>query len=594
VTAGARPDPDARLRAAAAAALLLSALLASSLWADLAALGRGSYAERRAAIFQGVPVDAIDAGLDRRLAPERRVGLAPALAANDFLAQRLAEAIHPRLVDSRAPHVLDAVIGAPDPTAGALARMGDVSFVLRGGIDAEVRAPEPAPSHPIQTAFRLGAIAIGVLGLGIAPAAWLARRRALDPALVAPLALVAGALGAGVAASAATWLGTPLPRALVPALGWIALVASIAARRGHGLRVSRPHVETLAFGAMLAALVAVAPLRPIALWDGRSIWLLQARRLFAHGLVPVAELRLPDARWSHPDYPLLLPAWIAQLAGAAPELDERLAALAIALLAAGCALALWALARARLGRAAGAAFALALLLAVDHATAGGYADGLLLLLLGIGFLAFASGERAAGWIALAAASLAKSEGLFLALPIALAFTVLEWRRAASLRLLLPGAAAFAPAVAHALWTRAQGVDSVLKEQSAAALLGDLGGRVALAVRLAPELWTAQGYTQLRQILWQGAAALLLVAALGLRRRSVPRDAALALLVAAAWIAFAFAAIGALPEPVDWFVESALDRLLAHPAALLVLAALLCLAPPPRARGRRADRGAASG
>jgi hypothetical protein len=179
VAAADRADPNARLRTVSACLLVLSALLASALPRDLAALARGSCAERRAAVFQSVPVDAIDAALDRHLGPERRVALGPALAGNDFLVQRLAEAIHPRLVDARAPHVVDAAIdrsGALEVDGVALARMGDAVFVLRGPIDRDVRPAVVPARSPAWVALRFAAIAIGICGLGLALTAWLARR----------------------------------------------------------------------------------------------------------------------------------------------------------------------------------------------------------------------------------------------------------------------------------------------------------------------------------------------------------------------------------------------------------------------------------
>jgi hypothetical protein len=56
---------------------------------------------------------------------------------------------------------------------------------------------------------------------------------------------------------------------------------------------------------------------------------------------------------------------------------------------------------------------------------------------------------------------------------------------------------------------------------------------------------------------------------------------LALAAAAGWTAFAVAAVSGLPEAPRWFVETALDRLLLHPAALLLLVPFLWLPPAHR-------------
>src|SRR5690606_6935028 len=108
--------------------------------------------------------------------------------------------------------------------------------------------------------------------------------------------------------------------------------------------------EHALFAALLLVLLARAVLLPISGWDGRSIWLFQAHRLFAHGLVPVDELRAASTLWSHPDYPLLLPAWLASFSALAPGFDEQGAALAIAVLIGACLALVWQLARPLLGR----------------------------------------------------------------------------------------------------------------------------------------------------------------------------------------------------------------------------------------------------
>lgn len=588
------------IRTALAVALVVFAALATALPSDLAGLASGTWAERRASgAFQNVPVDAIAAELDRRLPAERRIALAPALRDNEFLLQRLSEAVYPRLVDANAPHVVDVAIqrdGALDLRGGvALARMGDAVFVLRGAPrEPPPSRPPPAPAGAGRRIAGFLFAALGLLGFGFALMR-AAPRAPVDPVAAPAVAMLLAAFALGVLASVATWIQVPLPRALAPGAGLAALVAmGIGTLRGGAgaggvvaLRRSLARCELALFALGGGLLCARAAFQPVTLWDGRSVWLFQARRLSAHGMIPAAELRAPDLRWSHPDYPLLLPAWLAQLSGSGGAFDERLAAIAIALLLASCLMALWRLAREQIGRLAAAAYAGAVFLAVDHATAGGYADGFLLCFLVIAFLAFVSGRhRAIGWIALAAASLTKAEGGFLAASMAAVFAAVEWKEIRGApRRMLPFAVLL-PALAHGAWTRAQGIDSVLKDATALDAARGLLPRIGDALRAAPVLWTAQGYTHLRELLWAATAATGVTALLWIGRRRAPRGVKLASGVAALWIACAFLAIGVLPEEVGWFVETALDRLLLHPAALLLLGPFLFLAPlaRPRASG----------
>jgi len=181
----------------------------------------------------------------------------------------------------------------------------------------------------------------------------------------------------------------------------------------------------------------------------------------------------------------------------------------------------------------------------------------------------------------------KAEGLVLAGSLAVLFAFAGWRRGerAARRPLRPFLV-LAPAAVHAVWTRAQGADSVFKGQDAGGVVASFGARLAEALQALPGLWLGQGPTQVRALLWAGSAALVVVAGLWVRRRA-PRGVILALAAAAGWTGFALAAVSGLPESPSWFVETALDRLLLHPAALLVLAPFLWLAPAdPDARQAR--------
>lgn len=592
---GRQEGSRAGLRDGLAMTLVAFSVLTTAFWTDARALfaAEGWAATRARAVFRGVPADEIAAALGAHLAPGEPVALAPVLRENEFLLQRLGEALYPRRVEDGAANVLDVVIETPpralDPRLGIpLARMEERVFVLRGAAAAPA-VSRPAPAREWRWSWPgFAASALAAIGVGLGLAAMLARWTPIAPSLRFPVAIVLGAVALGVAASVGTWLQVRMlgRGLLLPGLAFAAGTTYTVLRRGGGVAAIGRWLRTPehALFAALAGFVALrTALLPIALWDGRSIWLLQAHRLFEHGRVPADELRSAAALASHPDYPLLLPAWLASFSGFAPAFDERLAAMGLPVLfGAGLAL-LWQLARDAMGRIPATAVTIALFLGADHATAGGYADGFLACFLAIAFLAFASRRHAAvGWIAAAAASLVKAEGLFLAVPLAGlgAFAFSRDARRSGWRRLLPFGV-FVPALAHALWTRASGVDSISKETGLAAAAAALVPRLAETLRALPALWTGPGYTHLRPLLWAACAALGITAALRVRDGRTPAIARVALGLAAVWTAFALLAIAGLPEDVAWFVDTALDRLLLHPAVLLLLVPFLWLAPQRR-------------
>src|SRR5690606_37357055 len=235
-----------------------------------------------------------------------------------------------------------------DPRLGApLARMDVLAFVLRGD-----GAPAPGAATAREAPRRSGwpallGSALAALGLGLLLRDALGPRLPFARAHALPVAVLLGALGRGLFASAATWLRLAWPRWGVAALGLAGLARAAwrARASARGLLRWLRAPEHALFAALLGGLVARALLLPIAGWDGRSIWLFQAQRLFLHGFVPVDELRAPETLWSHPDYPLLLPGWMASFSALAPAFDERAAALAIAILLGACLALLFALAR---------------------------------------------------------------------------------------------------------------------------------------------------------------------------------------------------------------------------------------------------------
>jgi hypothetical protein len=78
--------------------------------------------------------------------------------------------------------------------------------------------------------------------------------------------------------------------------------------------------------------------------------------------------------------------------------------------------------------------------------------------------------------------------------------------------------AFLPALAHLLWTRSLGLDSLLKGGSTSSAAAAFGGRALAALRELPGLVQRPGYTGVRSILLPGLVAWLVVPFLLLRAR----------------------------------------------------------------------------
>jgi hypothetical protein len=95
--------------------------------------------------------------------------------------------------------------------------------------------------------------------------------------------------------AAVKWLALPLPEAgAKPPTKWLRIVFSVVLL------------------AAMAAFVGIAMKEPHGDWDAWSIWNLHARFL-ARGGDHWTAMFSKDLAWSHPNYPLLLPAFIAQL-----------------------------------------------------------------------------------------------------------------------------------------------------------------------------------------------------------------------------------------------------------------------------------------
>lgn len=385
------------------------------------------------------------------------------------------------------------------------------------------------------------------------------------PAARVALAAVAAA---GAVALARACRGTPVPAP-----------ASVSGTSGRQVR----SLEALLWAGIaigLATALARVLLLPLD-WDGWAIWQLKARGL-AEGDLP-RQLGDIAYRFSHPDYPLLVPAHTWLLAGG--RWEERAAQWGGLLFL----LDLLALCHSEARRLAGPRLALAgstvLLswpLVMKH-TASGFADlPLAAFVLAVGS-GLSRGEAGTVALGLAGAVLTKNEGLFplgaavvvLCLPGAIAGGIPP--RLRFLAALLPAAllAASWSVVRHRWGLFADLLDPANWSRS---VLADLGGRAAVIARgyLAQALQIGPRYPGWG-LLWPALAWA--AARAGVRRargETIPRELApWWVLIGAHWAGAAVAYLVTAADPA-LHLDRSLDRLWLHvaaPALLVVLAAV---------------------
>jgi hypothetical protein len=530
----------------------------------------GSYADFRREHALLLPIDRLAPALDEALGPSAPIVLTTRLRTDEASSQRLAEGLYPRRL-------------APGAMARlGLARDGELPQDARplhrqanGGLWYLVGAAGAAAAHgggsPQRTEVAwldlLGGLAT-VLLLG-APVGIAYRRIGLG----VPIAILGGALAVGLVFSLATWTQIAVAPWHFAVLGVLAIVVALAPRRlGDGGRAAA-RLGLLEYGCMvlLVGALLIAQLRlPQTGWDARSIWLFHAKQLVANGRMLIEDLRNPYYAFSHPEYPLLFPGWLAVHAGR--PYDERMANASIPFLFGALAWVAWGLLRARLARLPAAAVAVAAALALQRNAALGYADAHIALLLLIQTLALQRRETLGlGYLAAACASLLKLEGLVLAMLVSAASLALRRAR--------PWAAAVAhlPGVVSLAFARGLG------------LTGDFPSLAWGSVEAEPltraqtVAGVASDFVLRVPVLAEGAAlGLLALLILALRWRPHEaswRNAALGVGLACAFLAVIFGALWLTPREVVWHARRSLDRVLLHPALLLLVAPFLALAEP---------------
>ncbi|MBI3940272.1 MAG: hypothetical protein HY315_05515 [Acidobacteria bacterium] len=611
-----------RLGVALALAFTAAAILSTSYWRETYRALRFdgmSYPHRRIAYaFWGIPADQIRQALDQILPPQVPIALSDRLLHDGFSRQRLTESLYPRVLDQKSPLILDTADFSPqtsDPVRILARDSKGIVFLLRG---VTPRTAQPAPiveDFSFSWISFLGAT-ISAVGFGILVLTLLCDLRSRPP-LFFLWAVPAGAIFLAWSAVLATWLQVRIPWKVQAMAGVLLFLIGLCkkdpSRDREGVEPGPEPACLRAPPGIFSALPAWVPMRlpleawrrewlssakfpenwvllgiltlylsrvarfPIAGWDGRSIWLFHARQLFLSGMFSRADLLRPDYDWSHPDYPVLFPAWLAHFTSLGGTYNERLAGLGIPILLFALVALLWGLLRSQIGRWPGAAVTLVIFFGVETLTAGGFVDGILMLLLLVEFAAFVTiPHRSAAWVAAAAAAHLKFEGFFLAILIALVASFFHgglperrrWRRWA-----LPAAIFLTPL--HLIWTRTLGLQTSYSTVHRIQGISDLFSRSSIIAGDTLQVMRWEGYFWGHPLLWEGLAALVLAAA-GAAAFKCGRAARSALMIVAGSLLFTFLVFLLTPYDLHAQVSTSADRLLLHPAGFSLLALFLLL------------------
>lgn len=430
----------------------------------------------------------------------------------------------------------------------------------------------------------------GPLGLLLLLGCGYAYVRAADRPILLTLALAhlagAAALAAGLTAGLAlTARADPLwgyaGLALLAAAGFARRVDRSPRRPGTRAPLSR--LEWLLAGLLALGLLTLL-LRGLLLpldWDGWAIWQLKAKALTAGTLRDL--LTAPEYGYSHPDYPLLVPAHTWWLTGA--RFDPRWAQLGGSLFFLDLLVLFYAEAERRLGRTPALLGCVVLVSwpgAVKHAVSG-FAD-VPMAAYALGTAVFlARGDLRLGAACLAGALLAKNEGLF-TLGAALA---LAWLGPLELghdrprvRLRSLATVLVTALVTAGLWTATKRrwhlyADMLDPAHWAPGLPGLLPGRMAVILREYVRQALAVGPRYPGWGLFWPAALLGLAQAVRLRLR----ETAPFWILATAHLAGATAAYLVTGTRVENHISTSVDRLWLHTAPAVLLATLQALWGP---------------
>jgi hypothetical protein len=557
----------------------------SRFWGDLYAtvthLGDDYAKLRTESAFGNIPITWIARRLDELLPRDVPVSLAPRLAADDGLRQRLSEGLYPRRTDQRAPHVLDlsesAFLKSPSPLEP---RTG---WAMEADLE---RFGFELPNLVSALAALLGfGLAFTRLVQSLRPAG----RLGVSTATV----VLSGSAVVGGLVYAATLAQVPLPWAVCRFAGWGCLAYFGVTARSLRDPVRFPSIVRVSPEAwILVVLLALFVLRmcvlPVAGWDGRSIWLFHAKQIFFQRMLSLADLSHADWEWSHPVYPFLLPAVMAFFGGSASVFNERMAVLAVpAVWGASIAL-FWFFAREVLGRSTGAMLTIALFLGTEALASDVYMDGLVAVLLAVVVLSLSGRERfSVGILAAFLVSIIKVEGALAAGLILIGVALLQPRfRKRGIRtigaLLLP----MALPVVHRLWLAWHHVTELQESIGIGMILGRLPGRLAAVLSGLPGLLFREAADQRveNQALLRIGLACLVISLFWLLWRTKTAGSYRPEMQSTnggslrRWVLcggtmlgiLAIVIVCAMPQDADWLVKYTLDRLLLHPAVFFMI------------------------
>ncbi len=426
------------------------------------------------------------------------------------------------------------------------------------------------------------------LGLGVGSGGFYAAMKVAGPSRASALAadLVLLLVAAGLALAARRGAGASVGEAATAA-AW---------PRGHGLLAGA--ASLLGVGAaLLFALQALAS--PHGAWDAWAIWNLRARFLVRGG----AEWRdglSPLLGWSHPDYPLLLPAAVARLWIYAGR-ESLLAPILVAAVFTAATVGLAAFTVARLKGPHQALVAGIILLGTPFLPLHGaaqYADvplaffvlAPLALLALLGREPTPTGLASLAGLALGLAAWTKNEGhlVLLAVLAGRALAVLRFRGFGAWRAetaaVLTGLAPVLLLLAD-FRLRLAPASGPLAGQSLALIAGGLLDRAR---------WATVAAAFGREVLgwggWIGSGAAWLVlyaAALGIEVDPRDRPAVAGSAVALALVAAGYVLVYVItPAPLDWHLRTSLPRLLLHLWPSAVFLYCLVVRPPGSGSGER--------
>ncbi len=578
------------------AVLLLHSIFFTMYWFNLSRTFRRdglNYEQKRIQYaFMGIPIDEIGKQLDLWLDVDAKISLSPSILKNEFLHQRFTEGLYPRLMDRNAPYLLEI------STAQSIAPKNAVELVkLRGSESVYLlsQAPPPwkittrTPTVDTQNQYRFSWIGfllpiLSILGYG-GLFLWFIQRKSRNTEhyFTIAISIILGALFIGLTASVMSWVQFQLPWHVLLYVG-VATCVLLAPFWKKTLSLQKmyyPQSEFVVFLVLLFFSFLKIMIFPIVLWDGRSVWLFNAKKIFFHGMLSKGDALNPEMLFSHPDYPLLFPAWLSHFSSFGGVYNEHMAALAIPILYGASLGLVWFFSRKVLGRFCGSGLTLWLFFLTENLTGGAYVDGFVLIFTWIALLSyFVPSYRWVCTIALMVLSLLKVEGILIAglmaIVLGLLCPVLEGRvfyRRFFLLLFL------VPTLMHRLWlilTQVQSSDPFVLDH----LWQDFFPRLLDIFKGIPVMLSNPGYTGTRFGIWDGFFAILAFTVfavwLKIRQRTFSWPAK-----ACAWLSLCLVIISLivlilLPHDTQWLVQVTLDRLLLVPSTLMVLGFILLL------------------